>query len=70
MRASLASGSRRRLRTFGECPMSDPYYHFVGSTLRDGRPVPPDGEWLVHDGPVEMCASGLHAAPSLNRSGK
>ena len=37
-------------------------YHFVGSTLRDGRPVPPDGEWLVHDGPMVMCKSGLHAS--------
>ena len=37
-------------------------YHFVGSTLRDGRPVPTDGEWLVHDGPVRMCESGLHAS--------
>ena len=39
-------------------------YHFVGATLRDGRPVPPDGEWLTHDGPVVMCASGLHASPT------
>ena len=37
-------------------------YHFVGATLRDGRPVPADGEWLTHDGPVEMCVSGLHAS--------
>lgn len=37
-------------------------WHFVGNTLRDGRPVPPDGEWLVHDGRVEMCHSGLHAS--------
>ena len=37
-------------------------WHFVGDTLRDGRPVPKDGEWLVHDGPVEMCAYGLHAS--------
>jgi hypothetical protein len=35
-------------------------YHFVGPTLRDGRPVPPDGEWLVHEGPVKLCESGLH----------
>lgn len=35
-------------------------YHFVGETLRDGRPVPKDGEWLEHDGPLEMCVSGLH----------
>ena len=37
-------------------------YHFVGDNLRDGRPVPPDGEWLVHDGPMVMCKSGLHAS--------
>lgn len=37
-------------------------YHFVGDTLRDGRPVPPDGEWLTHDGPIVMCESGLYAS--------
>ncbi len=37
-------------------------YHFVGDTLRDGRPVPLDGEWLVHEGPAVMCESGLHAS--------
>lgn len=37
-------------------------YHFVGERLRDGRPVPKDGEWLVHEGECEMCASGLHAS--------
>jgi len=37
-------------------------YHFVGDKLRDGRPAPADGEWLEHDGPVEPCASGLHAS--------
>ena len=37
-------------------------YHFVGETLRDGRPVPPDGEWLTHDGEMVMCESGLHAS--------
>lgn len=37
-------------------------YHFVGATLRDGRPVPADGEWLVYDGPVVLCGSGLHAS--------
>jgi len=36
-------------------------WHFVGEKLRDGRPVPPDGEWLEHDGELIMCASGLHA---------
>jgi HEAT repeat protein len=37
-------------------------YHFVADTLRDGRPVPADGEWLVHDGDLVMCESGLHAS--------
>ena len=37
-------------------------YHFVGAALRDGRAIPPDGEWLTHDGPVIMCWSGLHAS--------
>ena len=37
-------------------------YHFVGDKLRDGSPVPPDGEWLIHSGPLKMCESGLHAS--------
>jgi hypothetical protein len=37
-------------------------YHFAGDKLRDGRPVPADGEWLEHDGPVAICESGLHAS--------
>jgi hypothetical protein len=37
-------------------------WHFVGATLRDGRPIPPDGEWLVHEGPLDMCKAGLHAS--------
>lgn len=37
-------------------------WHFVGDRLRDGRPVPKNGAWLTHDGPVEICASGLHAS--------
>ena len=37
-------------------------WHFVGDTLRDGRPVPPDGVWLVHEGEAGMCESGLHAS--------
>jgi len=35
-------------------------YHFVGVTLKNGEPVPPDGEWLVRVGPIEPCVSGLH----------
>lgn len=37
-------------------------WHFVDDTLRDGRPIPADGEWLVHAGPVKICAAGLHAS--------
>lgn len=37
-------------------------YHFTADTLRDGRPIPPIGETLVHEGPVEICCSGLHAS--------
>jgi hypothetical protein len=38
-------------------------WHFTGKALRDGRPLPADGEWLIHDGPsVIMCETGLHAA--------
>lgn len=40
-------------------------WHFVGNTLRDGRPVPPDGEWLVHDGPIKPFASGLNASERI-----
>lgn len=37
-------------------------WHFVGQWLRDGSPVPPDGEWLEWHGPLKMCESGLHAS--------
>lgn len=37
-------------------------YWFFNDTLRDGRPVPPDGAWLEHDGPLVLCRSGLHAS--------
>lgn len=37
-------------------------YHFTGDKLRDGRAIPGVGEWLVHEGPIEMCQSGLHAS--------
>ena len=37
-------------------------WHFCGSALRDGRPVPVDGVMLKHDGPLVMCESGLHAS--------
>ena len=37
-------------------------YHFTGPKLRDGRPVPAIGEWLVYEGDLEICRSGLHAS--------
>ena len=37
-------------------------YHFTSDKLRDGRPIPPIGEWLVHEGEIRMCESGLHAS--------
>src|SRR3990172_7978050 len=44
--------------------MSAPIYawHFVANTLRDGRPVPKDGELLKHPGHPIPCESGLHAS--------
>ena len=35
-------------------------WHFVGDKLRDGRPVPNDGEWLEHKGRLVLCETGLH----------
>ena len=40
-------------------------WHFTSGTIRDGRPLPEVGEWLEHDGLIEMCASGLHASKRL-----
>jgi hypothetical protein len=37
-------------------------YHFVSDTLRDGSPIPADGEWLEHSGEIVICQSGLHAS--------
>jgi hypothetical protein len=38
-------------------------YHFTnGTKLRDGRDVPPIGEWLEHEGPIVPCSQGLHAS--------
>jgi hypothetical protein len=42
------------------CMKNNLAFHFVSEALRDGRPIPANGEWLVHDGPVKICASGLH----------
>lgn len=40
------------------------YYHFTADKLRDGRPIPAIGEWLVYDGIPIPCDSGLHASPT------
>jgi len=37
-------------------------WHFTAETLRDGRPIPAVGEWLIYEGEVVMCESGLHAS--------
>jgi len=39
-------------------------WHFVGDTLRDGRPVPKDGELLRFNRTPIPCHSGLHAGPT------
>ena len=41
-------------------PIKIQAWHFTGAALRDGRPIPADGEVLHHDGPLVMCESGLH----------
>ena len=37
-------------------------YHFTSDTLKDGSPIPPIGKWLVHNGIIIPCLSGLHAS--------
>jgi hypothetical protein len=37
-------------------------WHFVGDTLRDGAPIPADGEKLVFADQPIMCKQGLHAS--------
>lgn len=43
----------------------DCWYHFVGTTLRDGRPVPADGVWLEHHGEISLGRAGLHASRTV-----
>lgn len=40
-------------------------WHFVDGTLRDGRSVPADGVPLIHDEPLVLCNTGLHASVRL-----
>ena len=42
--------------------MSERAYWFFGDTLRDGRPIPADGEWLSESLPITLCEKGLHAS--------
>ena len=37
-------------------------YHFTNDKLRDGRPIPPIGEWLEETGELRLCVKGLHAS--------
>lgn len=37
-------------------------YWFFGDTLRDGSPIPADGEWLQVEGDLILCRRGLHAS--------
>ncbi len=37
-------------------------WHFVGSTLRNGDPVPKDGEKLIFPDEPILCEQGLHAS--------
>ncbi|MEP6145764.1 MAG: hypothetical protein ABJ201_00025, partial [Nisaea sp.] len=40
-------------------------WHFVDEALRDGRPVPADGEKLAHGAAPSLCVSGLHASERI-----
>jgi hypothetical protein len=40
-------------------------WHFVGDRLRDGSPIPEDGEVLEVRPPLVMCERGLHASERL-----
>ena len=40
-------------------------WHVTTDRLRDGRPIPPIGEWLVHDRKPEICEHGFHASRRL-----
>ena len=35
-------------------------YHFTGTTLRDGSPIPPIGHKLVYPGKIAICSAGYH----------
>jgi len=35
-------------------------WHFTGSTLRDGSPIPAIGQTLIFPGKIEICKAGYH----------
>ena len=35
-------------------------WHFTGSTLRDGSPIPAIGQTLIFPGKIEICSAGYH----------
>jgi hypothetical protein len=37
-------------------------WHFAGDKLRNGGPIPKDGETLEYNGELLLCVSGLHAS--------
>ena len=41
-------------------------WHITAEALRDGRPVPPIGEWLTHDREPVICEHGYHASFRLS----
>ncbi|HEX3587822.1 MAG TPA: hypothetical protein VH024_17615 [Candidatus Angelobacter sp.] len=40
-------------------------WHFVGEILRNGDPIPPDGEWLEIEPPIVPCERGFHGSRRL-----
>jgi len=49
----------------GDPQTSQLAWHFVDELLKDGSDIPADGEALVFDDPVSICASGLHASERI-----
>src|SRR6201982_3742248 len=42
--------------------MPEIFYHFTSDTLRDGSPIPAQGEWFHYEGEPIICKQGLHAS--------
>jgi len=45
-------------------PATNIAYHFTGSALRDGRPIPPIGETLRLEEKLQLCRHGYHWSKS------